>query len=354
MYFLKVAVVSLRFNAGHVAHLKAYHDLFAKLVDEVVLCIHPKYRSFFAEFPDVIYTTSPEAVLSTSPKIVFMYNVSLHNIVLVCKCKAKRIPSFYVMHEPYTGIQGLIKEGGEMPRSFVRNIVDCAMCVVTDYIVLASMYGKRQYQRHMAFLNRNYDVFPLIFADEYRMNQSYERQYFAFIGAFCDPHDKSTFVRFMEYALTAHLGIRFLIATRTDVSEYLERPLWQQAMVDGDLKVQHGRFMTTEEVNGYYRQSICVWNAYARSTQSGVLPNALMQGTPLILNSNGVSKEVMQDKTAGCYISLQPRNEEILAAYHYIRANLEEMEKMARKIFQEKYFYGAQIELAKKIFLKKE
>ena len=48
--------------------------------------------------------------------------------------------------------------------------------------------------------------------------------------------------------------------------------------------------MTTEEINGFYLQSICVWNAYTRSTQSGVFASSLMMGTPVIANENGISK----------------------------------------------------------------
>ena len=108
--------------------------------------------------------------------------------------------------------------------------------------------------------------------------------------------------------------------------------------------------MTTKEINRHYREAICVWNAYISSTQSGVLPNALMQGAPVIVRDRGVAEEVIQDKVEGCYISIPHNNDEILAAYQYIQMNLSEFVSNARKCFLKNYMYSAFLDKAKEVY----
>lgn len=129
-----------------------------------------------------------------------------------------------------------------------------------------------------------------------------------------------------------------MIATKTNIDVYLRSPLLAQAMMDGRLTVQSGRTMSSQEINTFYRRSICVWNVYNRSIQSGVLPNALMQGTPLIVNQNGVAKEVMADKSASCYISMPPDNEQIWQSYCYIKKHIQEMQENAARSFWRSIF----------------
>ena len=194
-------------------------------------------------------------------------------------------------------------------------------------------------------------MFSLLFLDQYDSAKCIKRQFFSFIGAFVEVHGSFEFLNFMEYALEITDDIRFLIATKNDVTRYLNKDSFQKAIVDKRLVIQQGRPMTTEEINGYYRQSICVWNAYNRSTQSGVLPNALMQGAPVIVNENGAAKEIMKDRTLGCFIKMPPENKQILDCYRYIEAHLEEMDRNARKIFLSNYCYSNYLNLAKEVIL---
>ena len=108
--------------------------------------------------------------------------------------------------------------------------------------------------------------------------------------------------------------------------------------------------MTTEEINRHYRESVLTWNAYKRSTQSGVLPNALMQGTPLLVSDRPDVRECITDGREGRIISIPYDNEEIMRAYGYIRAHLAEIEAHARDCFLTHFHYSVYQDLAKKVF----
>lgn len=348
---MKVAVVSLKFSPGHVAHLYAYKELFSLITDEVEMFLVPEYEHFMKGKSSISYTKDIQAIIDSKPDCVFMYNISIHNISLAKKCKENSIRSVYVLHEPRCSFRELLAEGNDILKTIAANFISSSICRNVDKVLLASETGKNNYERYMLECNTNYAVFPLIFVDEYENEKNYNRQFFSFIGGFTDVHACKEFLSFMEYGLTETKDLRFLIATKTEISSFLQKALFQDAIKTGRLIVQAGRPMTTEEINAFYRQSICVWNAYNRSTQSGVLPNALMQGTPVIVNEKGEAKNIMNDNTVGCFINMPPDNGQLLESFRFIQSHLKEMEENARNVFLNQYCYSRYVELAKNIIL---
>ena len=347
----KVAVVSLNFSPGHISHLKAYQLLFTSLGCKTSIFLADGYREFVGENPSIKYTDDYKSIVRSQPDVVFMYNISIDNIKLAKECRRKGINSIYVLHEPMGGWKELAKEGKAIVRAIGALVVNREICKNVSKVLLASETGKQNYERYMRSCNGNYSVFPLIFQDEYDDQKTYERKYFSYIGGFTAANGSNEYLKFVEYALEKNEDIKFLIATKNEIDGVLEGEPFKTAIAKGRLSVQSGRPMTTEEINSFYRQSICVWNAYNRSTQSGVLPNALMQATPVIVNRNGAAKEVIEDREAGCYISMPPKNEEVLESYRYIWQHIQKMEDAARKVFLEKYCYTSQLELAETTIL---
>lgn len=348
---MKVAVVSLNFSPGHIAHLRAYKELFLAITDEVTLFLAPNYEQFIGVEKGITYTENIHIIINYQPDVVFIYNISTSNIALVEACKKIGIKTVYVLHEPKGSIKELMAEGKDIIKTIGANVVNSVICRRVDKVLLASESGKNNYERYMRNCNRNYSVFPLIFVDEFDANKEYKREYFSFIGGFTEAHACNEFLEFMEFGLSETEDIRFLIATKMDVSEYLKKDIIKKSICDGRLIVQDGRPMTAEEINGFYRRSICVWNAYNRSTQSGVLPNALMQGAPVIVNENGAAKEIMDDRSVGCFIDMPPDNKQIMDCYRYVEDHLEEMEQNTRKLFLSKYCYSRYLDLAKDVIL---
>ncbi|MDO4286709.1 MAG: glycosyltransferase [Eubacteriales bacterium] len=348
---MRVAIVSLNFSPGHIAHLRAYQKLYQEIADEVTMFLHPDYESMMEHIADVCYTQDPDEVMKYNPHLVFTYNIAMQNIRLAKRCKRKRTPFYYVLHEPFGGFRNLFKEKGEIVKTIGALLVNICITGNSAKVLLASDVGRDNYEKYMKWCNKNYDVFPLIFCDEFDTVRTIKRKYIAFIGGFLEAHACKEFLSFMEYALDKDDDINFLIATKLNIDNYLKSEKIQKALEDGRLKVQSGRPMTTEEINIFYRESLCVWNAYNRSTQSGVMPNALMQGTPLLVNKNGAAKGIIEDKINGYYVKTPHNNEEIMEACQYIREHIEDMEKACRDVFLKEYCYEGHIELAKKVIL---
>ena len=60
--------------------------------------------------------------------------------------------------------------------------------------------------------------------------------------------------------------------------------------MSGRLRMILGHPMTDEEINFYYASSMAIWNAYHRTTQSGVLAKACMLGVPAIVKKDNLSE----------------------------------------------------------------
>lgn len=347
---MKIAVVSLRFAAGHIAHLHAYRELFRELGCEVKLFLDKPYKDFIEPDESTSFIETYETVLEWNPCSIFSYNIANENIKLAKLCKKRQVPFYYVLHEPWDSFKELLTLRDRVPRRIVANVVNFLTCRNAYKVILASQNGKTKYETYMKGCNKNYTVFPLLFCDEYDASQEIERKFFSYIGGFTENRGCLAFMKFIKFSVENSLGIRFKIATRTDISGFIKGDIIQKAIHEGLLVVQDGKPMNTEEINHHYREAICVWNAYISSTQSGVLPNALMQGAPVIVGNRGVSEEVIKDKVEGCYVSIPHKNEEILAAYKYIQMHLPEFVSNARMCFLKNYMYSAFLVKAKEVY----
>jgi glycosyltransferase involved in cell wall biosynthesis len=107
--------------------------------------------------------------------------------------------------------------------------------------------------------------------------------------------------------------------------------------------IRAGRTLSNAEINDCYAQSVCVWNVYRRSTQSGVLPNAFMCGTPVVASRAGAFPEFVEDGATGRFLEGDNR-EGIAAAFEDMRSNAAQYSRNCRKKFLETFHYKANLE----------
>lgn len=347
---MRFAVVSLRFAPGHIAHLRAYQCLFSDLGCNVHLFLDEGYKQFLNNTYNITYINNINEIISWNPDAVLSYNISSNNITLAKKCKRNRIKFYYILHEPWDTLKELISLGKRMPRRIVANVVNYLTAHYSYKVVLASENGKQKYLKHMKGCNLNYSVFPLIFCDDYDKSCNIKRTFFSFIGGFTVMRGCLDFLNFVKFSIETGLNIHFCIATRSNIATHLNSPLLRQAINEHFLTIFAGSPMTTEEINQHYRESICTWNAYKSSTQSGVLPNALMQGTPVLITNRGDSKNIVEEKREACFVSPTPSNDEIRKAFDYIQAHIVEMSEAARQTFLNTFDYSKHLSDAKDVY----
>jgi len=100
-----------------------------------------------------------------------------------------------------------------------------------------------------------------------------DKRYFGFVGTACNSHGFNAFVAFAKYADENGSDLRFLIATRLDLTSALGAdPEFARLVNEGKIQMEHGRVFSNDEINQHYLKCFCVWNVYLRSTQTEWCP----------------------------------------------------------------------------------
>lgn len=340
---MNITICSLNFSPQHVAHLAALVELFFAVDCKVALYLDAAYTEW-SDYCGAAIVSDESGAYGEDVDLLLVYNIGAKHLGLMRRASTANTRTAYVLHEPYPGFLSLLSEGHSLPRMVGASMLNAFLVKTADTVLLPSRFAKSKYEAHMAFLNQCYSVLPLVFRDEYVGTCAVDRQYFSFIGGFTDPHNREQFLEFVKYASYADESVRFLIATSTNLSDYLRRD-WLAALIDEKrVVVRHGKFLTTEEINMCYRESICVWAVYNKATQSGVVVNAMMQATPVIARDVGSMTDEVEDGVTGVLLPSEFTNEQILDSYRLIKSNLDYFEFSTRSAFLKKHWSGSQVD----------
>lgn len=343
---MKIMISSLRFGPGHIAHLKAWYKLCTVCGYDVSMFTNNKYSDYIDSDKYKMLLNLNE-VEEYMPDVVLLYNLDTDNIKFVKWCRKKSIKVLYVLHEPYMGIRELLKDGSYAYKQAVGSILNYIICREADRVMLCSDYAVENCEKYMKSAFKKHIRFPLVFEDEYLNSYDENRKYFSLIGTYASSKGSDLFLKFVKESVNAGYDIDFQIATRSDIGELLDDKIFKMLIENGKLIVQQGRAMTSEEINKAYKRSICCWNGYRRSTQSGVLPNAFMQGTPVLATRLGSFEEFVVPGETGEFIDNENFSS-IYDGYTRIKRNGKYMNGQCRKKFlsvfcvqgQEKNFRG--------------
>jgi glycosyltransferase involved in cell wall biosynthesis len=215
---------------------------------------------------------------------------------------------------------------------------------LADTVILPSRYGLRVYRNSDARYNENAIYLPLMYDDEEPaadLRNLGQKRHFGYIGSLCRSHGFDQYLEFVRYALQRKLNISFLIASRNPIpSRVMNDPLFRRNL--DKVEIRCGKPLGNREMNGCYAESICVWNLYRRSTQSGVLPKAFMFGTPVIATRIGSFPEFIQDGVNGRFASARD-HQGIWTALEDIRSNIGAYAANSRRTFLEAFYYRSHL-----------
>ncbi len=342
----KVALVSLRSNPAFIQFLLAYAKALRVLGHEVAFLLDPAYRRFSELEETAAVFALDQIPLPTSWTHAVFLNPSVENKKLAIRLRCEGAKILYVFHEPwqlslrYVWGEGLLATC----KAIAAHHVTVPSLKLADTVILASRYGLNEYRKGDAKFNRNSVYFPLILDDEAPGDlaelQGLKR-YFSFIGGLCRAHGFDHYLAFMRYALQQDMDVRFLIASRNQLSEsVLKDPILRQNL--DKVEFRCGRPLGNEEMNRCYAESFCVWNVYRRSTQSAVLPKALMFGAPVLASRIGSFPEFITEGRNGRFTSGNDLIGISDALVHF-RTHIRTYGEECRKTFLETFYYRSQL-----------
>lgn len=336
---MKIVFFSMKFSAGHINWLTGYINLFKEAGFEVLSFLDSHYYDYL---PSNVCTqiSSRKELMNQNPDLLWIVNPSEKHLLFVIWMKLHmKTKVFYYYHEPFPGLE-IFKEGIKSLRALAACIISSFICMFSYKVVLPSNNSLEKYKKYSKLFNKNFCMLPLLYVREDRYDDNKKsRKFFSFIGTFAESHGTDGFMKFISYAYKVDSEIKFLIATKSNISTILDDPELKQLISEERLIIQQGRNMTVNEINSFYEQSICVWNIYTRSNQSGVLPNSLMLGTPVLASNTGIFPEIIVNNYNGYLIEDICDLENILNSYKRIKADIQRFSKNALCTFAEKYDY---------------
>lgn len=341
----KAAVVSLRYNAAHLSYLIGLGKAFRELGYEVDYLLNPEYARFdelWAIAPVLPVNGNGLSANGHSHAVFLNPSVQNHNVASSLKRSGARI--LYVYHEPWKySLEYLIGEGLRWPRIALAHQASKVMLKVSDAVILPSEYAAQVYAEGDVRYNSNAHCIPTMYDDEGKgvVLQMAARKYFSYIGAICGAHGFDQYVAFMKRAFARGVDLRFMIASKDPLPDYVLKNSLVRDNQDR-VEVVCGRALSSEEINKCYAQSFCVWNLYRRVTQSGVLVKSFMFGAPVIASRTGSFPEFVKDGLNGRFASIDDHAAIETAALD-VRERLGEYTANCRKTFVETFFYRTQL-----------
>lgn len=344
----RAVVVSLRFSPAFTSHMIAFGKLLENLGYSVSFLADKDYLSFadFAAIGPVItterYAGDPD---SLDADMAVFCNPAVKNASVARAMRARGMEVLYLLHEPVP-VRHRLREGWkEILKLVVARQCSLAMLRQSSAVLVPSSCARASYERYFMKFNPIVCTLPLLFDDEISRQQiaaaREKRRYFSFLASAIKAHDFDAYVAFVKYAIRQGSSMQFAIATRTDLNGYLtgDAELASYA-ASGRIRIQHGRALTNEEMNGHFLDSFCVWNVYKVSTQSGVLARAFMAGTPVIAMRMGSFDEFIVPGSSGEFVAAPDDWRGLLAHAKSIQENFPAYCEGCRRAFMKFFYYG--------------
>lgn len=340
----KCLIVSLKFHAGHWSHIMATNSILKELGYDCDLYVNKEF-SRQRDAIDLNFCDDLSIFKYKSYDNVIVLFPNIKNLWVLCKFKFfGNVRVLYMFHEPIDNYFSFYRSGFnliQIIKLFFVNQINKFTVYISTHILLPSKTSFAIYSRDYSYLNQNFVLIPLFFEDEFNSSEikSTEKIFISYIGSIASDHAFRKYCDYIIYAIKNNLfqDKIFLIATSNKIEYNLKNKLLDLGY-NVNLKIIEGSWLTNEQINFYYKNSAVIWNAYDRSTQSGVLPKAFMFATP-VLGSLSIQNEYILDNYNGIYLKNNSDFNEITHAIIEINNNIDFYILNSRETFIKCFHY---------------
>lgn len=332
----RALIISLNFHPGHVSHMIASYKQCEEIGYSSVYYVAEGFVDYLPKGSRIcVYgkDSFPKASVA-----IFVFP-SEKNLLLIRKLKRLGAKIIYIFHEPLSPMKEYLKAGFSykyLAKLWVINRISCLTVKWSDAILLPSNKAVDFYKANTLYRNENFHYLPLLYDDERTTEHGkLERKYFSYIGTVAADHSFPEYMEFVKNAIRYNLlpQLNFLIATKSEFD--VPKELLASPRVD----IKKGNPLSDSEINDCYASSLVVWNAYTRTTQSGVLAKSFMFGTPAIVMKKNLS-EFTEDGREVVAIEDNKSCEQIRKAVLIIMEDFMRYSQCCRRRFEECFYYG--------------
>ncbi len=205
----------------------------------------------------------------------------------------------------------------------------------SDAVILPSENAGDTFRRFIPSFRGDSRVIPLVYVDV-ACRENLDRRFVSFVGQIGNAHQKGLdlFIEMVEENAKKSCGLAFQLVTGQSPRDLLES---LSAEARASLRVVHADQLTDEAISRAIRESLVVVLLQRRVMQSGALPMALMNGTPVLVSRlEGFTEFVEEGRTARI-LPVDSSLDERFDAIGEIRENIDFMVPLCRRSYEEKF-----------------
>lgn len=340
----EAAIISQKFNLGHLSGLMGWYSMLETLGYKTTLYLDRQYDGFIGEGRNISFDINK----IQHPDVAVIFNLSTQDAKIIHYLKKKTSAKIlFIHHEPWKGWKQESHARSYDIKSMIKPVAKKLFALPVlkncDVVICPSKQAADTYAQNEAKYNSRYIEFPLVFLDECPGgNYEQDKKYFSFIATASMDKAIDKYFEFVKYASQKDKKIVFQVVTSSDITKFLSDKEIQQLISNKRLSITQGRGLTELEMNQAYNNSRCTWLAYRISTQSGVIPKAFMWGSPCVASNVGAFREVV-DGTNSILVPSCDSLDEILEAYHKIMHDEQRFQTAARTTFEKLYSANSRV-----------
>ncbi|MEW6607566.1 MAG: glycosyltransferase [bacterium] len=265
------------------------------------------------------------------PRAILFYNTHPLNPIIANRFKAKNpdVLTVLYLHDPYKDSK---REYG-LTNSLKINLVEIIQKTTAkyiDHVISPSENSGKIYRDHYKDRNSEHHICPLLIPDKGVVKQD-NRRYFSMIGNVSMATGHDTFIQLINYVARKKLEYKFVLVSSNNIYKYTNH-LTEAGKEK--LTLVNKPIITDKEINEIVSRSYAVFRLDKEITQSGVIPDSYMNGTPVIVRDiPGLTQDVSHREN-GMVISKSAGIEEIIEAMRYVEENINSMSTEARKAYE--------------------
>ncbi len=272
-----------------------------------------------------------EIFFSNTPVFACFYNPHPLNpfIARLIKKKFSCAKTALFLHDPYKPDK---KPYGFKKAAYIKLVEFVQKLTVKymDYVISPSEYSSCLFRKYYPdFKGENYTA-PLLIPDA-KTHENSVRRFFSIIGSAHPATGHETFVELINYVAEKKLDYNFALISSSNISRYLVK------LSDGArkiLKVVNKKIVTDSEINEIIKQSYVVFRLDREVTQSGVIPVAYMNATPVIVRDIQGLRQHVKDRETGYIVPLNCNPENLVSAMNFVKQNFFDLSKNARRYYE--------------------
>ncbi len=265
------------------------------------------------------------------PAFICFYNYHPFN-VMVARCARQAAPNglrVVFVHEPAKtgkaayGLKGRLffqlLELGQ--RQLIRLSTD---------VIVPSPYARQLFREHFPQYAGRVHYAPLLTEDRHP-TASLTRRYFSMVGRFNFTKRLNTFIAAINLAAEKNQTLEFQIVTASDISAELQR---LSPRARSTVKIVNNTSITDADISNALAESLGVLCLHPNVTQSGVMPVAFMNSTPVIVRDEPGFTQFVRHGDNGWVLPKGFTPGDLVAAMEDVRCQFQTLSVGARETYE--------------------